>query len=305
MEAVGKYDRLVRKYLKRTKRFKTLKEFQNSLDRKKKKDERKPVKLSFAIQKAPERKKIETAPSEKKSRQIIKKTAEEKKAVVIPEKFIKIAKKFGLPEDHLEFFFENRESFHWESMQKTDIHCSEVHCKFTTKATPKCLVEHMISAHNYKDIECDKTDCSYVGYSFNNFKRHKGQFHGHGAKPTEFGKHPCPYSCKVSFTFPADLKKHLDVHENRVLSCNYCQYRNVNYPLLREHLLIHFNLRNFACNDCPSKFTTLMQLTKHKRVVHSTENFICVDCGFVATKFYSLSKHRSTCKERLKFSRIL
>ena len=34
---VGKYDRFVQKYLKKTKRLKTLKEFEKSLDRKQKK----------------------------------------------------------------------------------------------------------------------------------------------------------------------------------------------------------------------------------------------------------------------------
>ena len=33
MEAVGKYDRFVQKYLKRTKRFKTLEEFQKSVEK--------------------------------------------------------------------------------------------------------------------------------------------------------------------------------------------------------------------------------------------------------------------------------
>jgi hypothetical protein len=37
MEAFGKHDRLVQKYLKRTKRFKTLEEFEKCLDRKQKK----------------------------------------------------------------------------------------------------------------------------------------------------------------------------------------------------------------------------------------------------------------------------
>ena len=37
MEAVVKYDRFVQKYLKKTKRFKTLEEFQKSVDRKQKK----------------------------------------------------------------------------------------------------------------------------------------------------------------------------------------------------------------------------------------------------------------------------
>ncbi|CBY39226.1 unnamed protein product [Oikopleura dioica] len=154
MEMVGKYDRLVLKYLKKTKRLKTLKEFEKGLDRKQKKDERKPVKLSFAIQKAPERKKIEKDSIDKKPRQIKKEESKDKKTVVIPDKFIKIAKKFGLPEEHYEFFYENRESFHFESMEKNDVHCIEKTCKFTAKASPKCLVEHMITAHNYTDIPC-------------------------------------------------------------------------------------------------------------------------------------------------------
>ena len=190
-------------------------------------------------------------------------------------------------------------------MEKTDIHCPEITCKFTVKASPKCLVEHMITAHNYRDIPCDKTDCSYVGYSYNNFTRHKAQFHGHGAKPTEFGNHPCPYSCKVSFKFPANLKIHVDVHENRVFSCIYCQYRNVTFNMLQEHLLVHFDVKNFACNLCPSKFTNKSLLNKHILKVHTIDDFICVDCGFVAKKKSTLGSHRSTCKERLKFSRIL
>ena len=191
-------------------------------------------------------------------------------------------------------------------MQKTDIHCPEKTCKFTVKAAPKCLVEHMITAHNYKSIPCVKTDCSYVAFSHVNLKIHQSKFHGHGKKPTEYGTHPCPYSsCKVSFRSPSDLDVHLNLHQNRLLPCSYCQYRNVAQRKLREHLLVHFNLRNFACDICPSKFTTKALLDRHKLAVHSDDDFICVDCGFVTPKFKSLETHRSTCKERLKFSRIL
>jgi len=306
MGAVGKYDRLVQKYLKRTKRFKTLEEFDKSIERRQKKDERKPVKLSFAIQKAPERKTTEKAPIDKKPRQKIKKEIEEKKTVVIPEKFIKIAKKFGLPEENLQFFYENRKSFHLESMQKKNIHCVELTCKFTTKASPKCLVEHMISAHNYQDIPCDKTDCSYSAFSHSNMKHHQSKFHGHGMKNTDFGDLPCPVSsCKASFRFPSHLNLHVDVHENRVQSCSYCQYHNVTHFKVHDHLLIHFNVKNFACDVCPGKFTRKGELTQHILKVHTTDDFICRDCGFVAKKHGRLQRHRSTCKERLKFSRIL
>ncbi|CBY33740.1 unnamed protein product [Oikopleura dioica] len=286
--------------------LKTLEQFEKDLDRKQKKDERKPVKLSFAIQKAPERKKIEKAPIENKPRQIKKKNGEVKKTVVIPDKFIKIAKKFGLPEEHLEFFYKNRDSFHWESMKKNDIHCIEKPCKFTVKASQKCLVEHMITAHNYTDIPCDKTDCSFVAFSQKNSKQHQAKFHGHGVKPTEYGTHPCPYStCKVSFGRAYQLQMHLNVHQNRALSCSYCQYRNVREDMLQQHLLVHFNLKNFACDICQRTFKTNMLLNHHKKTVHTTDDFICVDCGFVAKKVALFNKHRSTCKERLKFSRIL
>jgi len=306
MGAVAKYDRFVKKYLKRTKRYKTLEEFQKSVERKQKKDERNPVKLSFAIQKAPERKKTEKPPINKKPQQVKMKESEEKKTVAIPDKFIKIAKKFGLPEEHLNFFFQNRESFNWESMEKTDIHCPEKTCKFTVKSSPKCLVEHMITAHNYKDIPCQKTDCSYVAFSQVNLNNHQAKFHGHGVKPTEYGNHSCPYSsCKMSFRFPYKLQRHVNVHENRVHSCSYCQYRNVYSEKVHDHILIHFNMKNYACDICPSKFTTKRTLTQHKKIVHSTDDFICVDCGFTAKKFRVFKTHRSTCKERLKFSRIL
>jgi len=191
-------------------------------------------------------------------------------------------------------------------MEKTDVHCIEKTCKFTIKASPKCLLEHMITAHNYTDIPCCKIDCSYVAFSQTNSKHHQSRFHGHGKKTTEYGTHRCPYSsCKVSFPDKSHLQVHLNVHENRVLSCNYCQYRNVGRDKLQDHLLVHFNLKNFACDICQSTFTTKKVLSKHKTIVHSTDDFICVDCGFAAQKFKSFRNHRSTCKERLKFSRIL
>ncbi|CBY31507.1 unnamed protein product [Oikopleura dioica] len=201
MGAVKKHDRLVKKYLKKTGRFKTLKELEKSIDKKQKKDERKPIKLSFVIQKAPEKAKVEKAQaiSEKKPQTKVRKEPEEKKTVSIPDNFIKLAKKFGLPEEHFEFFYTNRESFQWESKDKTDIHCTAVGCKHTVKASPQCLVDHMITAHNYRDILCDKTDCSFIAYSQKNLTFHTIGFHGHGRRPAEFANHTCPYStCKAN-----------------------------------------------------------------------------------------------------------
>jgi hypothetical protein len=242
----------------------------------------------------------------KKAHQKVTKGPEEKKAVAIPDKFKKIAKKFGLPEDHLEFFYTNRESFSWESKDKTDIHCTEVGCKHTVKTSPGCLMDHMITVHNCRDIPCGKTDCSFIAFSDKNLTHHRTRFHGHGKKPVDFANHTCPFStCKVSFAFPNQLRRHLDVHENRVMSCPYCPYRcTINYKL-HEHLMVHFNIKKFECDLCPRKYTTNDTLTQHHKRAHSNEDFVCVDCKFATTKLGAFQNHRTTCTERLKHSRIL
>ena len=191
-------------------------------------------------------------------------------------------------------------------MQKTDIHCPEKNCKFTVKASSKCLVDHMITAHNYQDIPCDKPDCNYSAYSHTNMKHHQSKFHGHGRKLTEYGNYSCPFSsCKASFQFRGKLQGHIDIHENRVHSCSYCKYRTVESKMLQEHLLVHFDLKIFACDICPRRFVSKLKLNQHKKILHTTDDFTCRDCGFVAKKLRSLRTHRATCKERLKFSRIL
>jgi len=306
MEAVKNYDRYVQKYLKRTNRLKTLEEFKKCLKRKEQKDERKPIKLSFAIQKAPERKTREIASVEKKQRKSAKKDKEEKKTVIIPEKFLKIARKFGLPEEHINFFYENRESFHWESQEKTNIHCPECACKFTTKASKGCLYDHMKTVHNYYDIPCEKADCSFVAYSEDSLRRHKQAFHGHGQKITDYGVHSCPYSCKVSFRYPSQLERHVRVHQNRVVSCSYCQYRTVNHEDgLQTHLKIHFNIKDFECEICNKNFATRNKLMIHKLYVHNKDDFVCIYCKFTTSKERDFKAHRLSCKERMKHSRIL
>ena len=76
--------------------------------------------------------------------------------VSIPASFMKIAQKFGLPKEHLDFFYSNRSAFQWESKDNTQIHCSETSCKFTMKVSRGCLIDHMVSFHNYADIPCGK-----------------------------------------------------------------------------------------------------------------------------------------------------
>ena len=266
-------------------------------------DEKKPVKLSFTIQKAPERKKEVTAKAQNKPKRTPKKVTEENKTVIIPDKFLKIAKKFGLPEEHLEFFYENRESFHWESQDKNIIHCAEPTCKLTMKPSKDCLVEHMIAVHHYSDIPCDRPHCGYIAYSQKSLNIHKIHFHGiPRRRPSKRAHVPCPYpNCKAYFEGNANLQTHLNIHENRGFSCNFCPYRIGTKRLISNHLNIHFNIRNYICDTCPRAFVNKDDLKKHHSIFHSTAGFDCVHCEFSASKINRLQDHTKICKERLKY----
>ena len=270
-------------------------------------DEPKPVSLSFAIQKPPKRQNIEVPVVKQKEKpQRKEQETVEERTVAIPKEFKKLAKSFGLPEEHLEFFYENRASFNWECKDKTQIKCAEQHCKFETKGFEGCLNDHMISVHNYKDIRCDHVDCSFIAFSQKNLNHHKSKFHGHGKKPTEFGFNSCPYSsCKASFRFPAQLRNHLDIHENRIFSCNFCLYRCAERKSITDHLYLHFNIRKFLCQICSRAFHSQYCLTSHVKSIHSKEDFECIHCGFTAPKRSAFDKHRASCEKRLKHSRIL
>ena len=186
------------------------------------------------------------------------------------------------------------------------IHCSETSCKLIMKVSNGCLIDHMVSVHGYTDIPCGKPDCSFIAYSQKNLNLHTATFHGHGKKPDEHGTHSCPYSsCKASFRFPFALQTHIDTHENRVFSCSYCQFRNSKKENLRNHLNVHFNIRNYVCDICSASFSMKKSLTEHNLILHSENLFECSYCGFTSQKIHVLKRHRISCEERLKHSRIL
>ena len=209
------------------------------------KDEQRSVK-SFACPKTSWRKNKE-CPQEKPLRKRTRSDFEEKNAF-IPKEIKKIAlascvETLELPEDHLEFFDQHRDVFYWEDKNKAEINCSERNCRFKTKQGTKCLVDHMISKHGYRDIPCDYVDCSYIAFSQKNLHFHKVNFHER--KQSMDATHLCPYkSCQHSFRFKSEIRKHLNVHENIFLFCQYCQYRCINRGKLHDHLSLHFNLES-------------------------------------------------------------
>ena len=268
-------------------------------------DDRNSVILSFTIQKPPDRKKIDLdSPKPKKKERA--KAVDEPKTIQVPKEFKKIAKKFGLPEDHLEFFYEYRASFNWELKKEFIVHCTEPGCKLTVKEAKGCLNEHMISVHDYKDIPCGKIQCSYVAFSPKNLNLHHSRFHGHGQRPGKDAKYSCPFSsCKNIFARSSGLTDHINTHKNIVFSCNFCPFRAVEYWYLLLHLKLHFDIKDVVCDICNRPFTSMSILNMHKYTAHNTDGFDCKHCSFTCSKHHEYKQHLKSCAERLKHSRIL
>jgi uncharacterized Zn-finger protein len=302
---MSEIDIYLQKYLKKTGRRQTLEELVKSIKRREQNEhtkisDRKPASLSFTILKPPERKrKKEQNYRQKKTQNRLNEFDEKDKTLKVPKTFLKVAKKFGLPEEHLDFFYENRNSFQWESKDKTEIHCSETLCKFTVKESPGCLTNHMITAHKYADLPCQKPNCSFIAYSQKNLNYHSGIFHGFGKGVNAKSVYPCPYpTCDKMFQWPSMLKTHIDVHENKRYSCNYCQFRCGSKKDLYNHLNIHFDIKKYDCHICPKTFYNKSLLGAHISRTHPNEDFKCVDCDYSSPTRKPFAKHRRICKKR-------
>ena len=188
----------VKAYLKKTKRLKTLAALENRS---------KFEQLSFKILKPPNRKKHEISKiqNSSKTQKITKTKNKSKNDEKISRKFRKVAKLFGIPEEHLEFFYENRSRFSWNIKEKPKVQCTEQHCKYTAEFKQHSLDEHMIAKHNYKDIQCQEPNCTYLAYSQKSFGQHKARFHGTGSRNSNLRfDHACRYS-NCSFSAKCDF----------------------------------------------------------------------------------------------------
>jgi hypothetical protein len=220
----------------------------------------------------------------------------------IPEEFKMLAKRFGLPKTHLDFFYEHRENFHWEIKETNRIACTgnRGNCKFTAEMSSHCLVDHMIAVHNHGEFECDQIDCKYVAFSREMLNKHLAVFHGTGKKvPSKHQSIPCKYSsCSHMAVYQSNLVIHHQVHENNLpYKCQFCTYRAIKHESLKLHMLYHFKIQPFECSICNDKFYNEGNMILHKRI--HTSDFSCSHCFQNFEKSSLLAKHTRICSKRL------
>jgi len=208
--------------------------------------------------------------------------------------------KFGLPGEHLDFFYENREKFSWEHKKKMVVRCSgnNCHCKFTAVVKPGSLVDHMIEFNDFGEFPCQETDCNFTGYSTHSLKHHLNKFHGTAKRASSAEqKHRCKYaSCSYIAPTTSALESHHRVHENRSIKCEFCHYRAFQAHIMYEHMMSHFNIKPIVCEICDKSFRNNKILNKH--IMSHSKDFTCSHCNKSFERLRNLQTHLQECEDR-------
>jgi len=131
------------------------------------------------------------------------------------------------------------------------------------------LQQHMYRNHSSekKCVHCDFTTTIKL-----QMKRHMQRLH-----PDPGNLLKCAH-CDYTHILESRIKNHIFTHhtdeKDRPYQCEVCNKGFGNSSVLRQHMFIHDNKRQFKCDKCTSAFNKKVNLTWHIRSVHLGEKRI-------------------------------
>lgn len=92
-----------------------------------------------------------------------------------------------------------------------------------------------------------------------------------------------------------ELKKHqTEAHFDRTFECPICKKKLIRYQSLRDHKLMHINVRPHKCTTCGKSFVRLSSLRTHM-IVHTADSpFACDLCPAKFKRSSVLKTHKLT-----------
>ena len=157
------------------------------------------------------------------------------------------------------------------------------------------FADHCVNEHNWGEFPCTYENCEFVSYSQFCFKSHTRM---HTAK--SMGRiltQTCPKkNCGKKFRFMNDLKRHLQIHDNDVIRCFYCQWAGTQYNEYSVHMNTHFRNKTYKCQFCPQAFYTFTAVSKHIETMHerTTDKYSCENCDFKTYSRDIMDHHKRT-----------
>ena len=155
-------------------------------------------------------------------------------------------------------------------------------CKYSTTMNSGCFIEHCQQGHNWGKYPCTYSNCNYQSYSPKSFKIHQDKTHVRESKTITFSIKCDRKDCDRSFRSPTELKRHLQIHDNDVIKCTYCQWGASRYKDFLTHMNAHFRIKLYECEKCPEKFYVLDSLKTHLTAYHEKDHemYGCCFCEF-------------------------
>ena len=133
-------------------------------------------------------------------------------------------------------------------------------CPKCTKValTPNSLRLHMY-CHEDKRFQCEVCRKKFVYQS--KLKQHK-RVH------TTMKKYECFHGgCNKKYRHPQDLIRHIQIHQDKLYECDFCDKKFVEKRLLKRHAVIHLKITPYKCEKCNKGFKHNNQLYRHKKNV--------------------------------------
>ncbi|XP_054276999.1 zinc finger protein 267-like isoform X3 [Macrosteles quadrilineatus] len=161
-------------------------------------------------------------------------------------------------------------------IQNTHIKGSQC-CPMCTKtfANERMLKAHM-ELHIGKEIECET--CGKICKGRNAYNHHQLCHRGR--------VYTCEV-CKIQFKKRAEKNDHCQLVHNiskkkrdsAPVICEICGKSYKSARILKEHMLLHSEDKNFVCQICGAAFKLKVALRKHSRVHSDESKYSCEKCG--------------------------
>ena len=160
----------------------------------------------------------------------------------------------------------------------------------------------------YKNnLKKSKTEVISFSFFFVNFfrfwasKKHVQRFH---LTTTTGGKleHTCTRgNCGKRFGNSNVLESHLNVHDNNLLKCYFCQWAGPAGQVIqvKTHILRHLSaIGPYKCNFCTDRFFRKRHLIIHENNKHDIveDRYRCENCDFKTYSQTSYYTHKRKCR---------
>ena len=131
-------------------------------------------------------------------------------------------------------------------------------CSMCTKIAPmpNSLRLHMYY-HKNKKYKCNVCNQKFVYRS--KLKQHK-------CMHTKLKMYECFHGgCNKKYRHPQDLIRHIQIHQEKIFECDFCEKKFAEKRLLKRHTVVHQNITLYTCEKCNKGFKHNNQLYRHRK----------------------------------------